>query len=182
VSALAALNRPEAEVNTACVAAHTLCTSPGNQRLHLARLQAMGGSPDGAFESATLAMAALEPGSAAFNAASLLVSEMELAMYAESAWPQCVASRPDRVQDRQKPDGADMALWRLLRTRTASACHRAWVRHCSRRRWCTKGSSTAKCSCRARRHATPRPTVRLQRVRAASAMSRRVPRRRRSAR
>ena len=46
-SALAALHRPAAEVSAACERAHDLCTTPAKQRLELARLQSVGGMPDG---------------------------------------------------------------------------------------------------------------------------------------
>ena len=71
-----------------------------------------------AHESALLAAHALpsgEAGNHAGHAAALLAGEMELAMYAEAAWPQCSASRPERLQDKEKPEGIDLATWRLQR-------------------------------------------------------------------
>ena len=51
-------------------------------------------------------------------------------MYAEAAWPQCKASRPERIQDKEKPDGVDLAVWRLQRGIDAARAHGKRVPQC----------------------------------------------------
>ena len=128
-AALAALPRPAAEVNAACEQAHKQCSAPDKQRLLLAKLQACGGSSDGAYESCLLAQSAQADAYAATDA-TLLACELELAMYAEAAWPQCKASRPERIQDKEKPDGVDLAAWRLQRGIDAARAHGKRVPQC----------------------------------------------------
>ena len=131
IAALMALHRQTAEVRAACDEARKLCTASEKQHgLELARLQAFSGSPDEACENARLVAQGLQPGDGRLNSAALLASECELQMYAEAAWPQCAAFRPDRHRDKEKPAAVDLPTWRLQRGIEAAHAHVKRVPQC----------------------------------------------------
>ena len=127
---LAELHRPASDVRGACEAARRLHTTPGKNLLQLARVQAVSGQPDEAYESLRLAMEGLELGDPALNSATTLAASMEFEMYAEAAWPQSAATRPERRQDKEKADGADIATWRLQRGIETARMHCQRVPQC----------------------------------------------------
>ena len=131
--AMAVLHHSMAEVNAAGEAARKQCSSPEKHRLELARLEAVAGRFDSAHETALLVtlQAGLQPGAAEQNEAALIGSEMELAMYAEAAWPQCAMGRPDRRHDGDKPDAlVDLPMWRLQRGIEAAHSHGTRIPQC----------------------------------------------------